>query len=132
MRPKRSAPQSVHGSFAAALCAGVESPDDCPLAPEAGSSPTEAANALSLPAPRTAFQDVILAKIIDRLDTTGLAHEIADQVAAKVAGQVHTDALVDAIMRREEHALSRRIVDHVPDHVAERCTTGAAVEGAFN
>ena len=132
MPPKRSAPQFVHGSEVAALCAGVESPDYCPLVPEAGSNPTDAADTLSLPAPHTAFQDVILAKVIGKLDTTGLAREIADQVAAKVAGQVRTDTLVDTIMRREEQALSQLIVEHVLDHAAERCTTDVAVQGVLN
>ena len=131
MPPKRSVAQSVHGSEAAALCAGVESPDYCPLVPEAGSNPTDAADTLSLPAPHIAFQDVILAKVIGKLDIPGLAHEITDRVAAKVAGQVRLDTLVDTVMRREEHALSSRIAEHVLDHVAERRATGAAMEGAF-
>ena len=113
---KRSVPPSVHG---------VESPDYCSLAPEAGSNPngSEAADTLSLPAPRTAFQDVILAKGLGKLDVTGLAHEITDQVAAKIAGQVRLDTFVDAVMSREGDALSNRIVEHILDQ---------AVEGAFN
>ena len=110
MPPKRSAPQSVHG---------VESPDYRSIVPEAGSTPTEAADALSLPAPRTAFQDVILAKVLGKLDITGLAHEITDQVAAKVASQVRLDTLVDTVMFREGDALSNRIVDRVLDNAVE-------------
>ena len=114
MPPKRSAAQSAQDIEAAELCDGVESPDHRSLAAEAGS---EAAVTLSLPAPRTVFQDVILAKVIHKLDVPGLAHEITDQVAAKVAGQVRMDTLVEAIMRREEQALSQLIVEHVFDHV---------------
>ena len=92
---------------------------DCSTALEAGSSPTEAVDILSLPAPRTAFQDVILAKVLGKLDITGLAHEITDQVAAKVASQVRLDTLVDTVMFREGDALSNRIVDHVLDNAVE-------------
>ena len=95
---------------------------DCSITLEAGSNPTEAADTLSLPAPRTALQDVILAKVLGKLDIAGLAHEITDQVAAKVAGQVRLDTFVDAVMSREGDALSDRIVEHVLDQ---------AVEGAF-
>ena len=64
------------------------------------------------------FQDVILDKVIAKLDLPGLAHSVADEVATKLAGQVHVEMLIEHIVQQEGQALTNSIVERVLERMA--------------
>ena len=64
------------------------------------------------------FQDVILDKVIAKLDLPGLAHSVADEVATKLAGQVRVEMLIEHIMQQEGQALTNSIVERVLERMA--------------
>ena len=64
------------------------------------------------------FQDVILDKVIAKLDLPGLAHSVADEVATKLAGQVRVEMLIDHIVQQEGQALTNSIVERVLERMA--------------
>ena len=68
-------------------------------------------------APST-FQDVILDKVVARLDLPGLAHSVADEVATKLAGQVHVEMLIEHIMQQEGQALTNSLAERVLERMA--------------
>ena len=64
------------------------------------------------------FQDVILDKVIAKLDLPGLAHSVADEVATKLAGQVRVEMLIEHIVQQEGQALTNSIVERVLERMA--------------
>ena len=64
------------------------------------------------------FQDVILDKVIAKLDLPGLAHSVADEVATKLAGQVRVEMLIEHIVQQEWQALTNSIVERVLERMA--------------
>ena len=64
------------------------------------------------------FQDVILDKVIAKLDLPGLAHSVADEVATKLAGQVRVEMLIEHIMQQEGQALTNSLVERVLERMA--------------
>ena len=64
------------------------------------------------------FQDVILDKVIAKLDLPGLAHSVADEVATKLAGQVRVEMLIEHIMQQEGQALTNSLVERLLERMA--------------
>ena len=64
------------------------------------------------------FQDVILDKVTAKLDLPGLAHNFADEVATKLAGQVRVEMLIEHIMQQEGQALTNSLVERVLERMA--------------
>ena len=64
------------------------------------------------------FQDVILDKVMAKLDLPGLAHNVADEVATKLAGQVRVEMLIEHIVQQEGQALTNSIVERVLERMA--------------
>ena len=64
------------------------------------------------------FQDVILDKVIAKLDLPGLAHSVADEVATKLAGQVRVEMFIEHIVQQEGQALTNSIVERVLERMA--------------
>ena len=74
---------------------------------------------LSLPPARTAFQDVILSKVTERMDINGLSQTIAEEVAIRLAGKVRVDTLIESVMQQEEPALTKMLMEHMLDRIAK-------------
>ena len=91
------------------------------MSPKRAQQQTEATDAPStlavVHAPPT-FQDVILDKVIAKLDLPGLAHSVADEVATKLAGQVRVEMLIEHIVQQEGQALTNSIVERVLERMA--------------
>ena len=76
------------------------------------------------PIRQSPLQDIILEKVLEQLDLTGLSLKIIDDVATKISGRGSVETLIETVLQREGQGLAERLEELVLERLAYECEAG--------